>query len=73
MHGSPAVVGFWLVHCLQRPEISHEALAGLFALVAAGQLRAVVGATYALNEAAQAHRDLAARRTTGKLVLDPSA
>ena len=73
MHGSSAVVGFWLVHCLQHPEMSHQALAGLFELVAAGRLRAVVGATYPLTEAARAHIDLAARRTTGKLVLDPSA
>lgn len=50
-----------------------EALAELFDLVRAGRLRAVVGAAYPLAGAAQAHRDLAARRTTGKLVLDPSA
>jgi len=73
MRGSQAVVGFWLVHCLQHPEMTHEALAGLFELVRAGRLRAVLGSTYPLNEAARAHSDLAARRTTGKLVLDPSA
>jgi NADPH:quinone reductase len=73
MHGSQAVVGFWLVHCLQHPEMVGDALTGLYELVAAGELRAVVGATYSLSEAAQAHRDLAARGTTGKLVLDPSA
>jgi NADPH:quinone reductase len=72
MQGSSAVVGFWLVHCLADPEMSHGALAGLFDLVAAGGLRAVIGATYSLTDAAGAHRDLAARRTTGKLVLDPS-
>lgn len=73
MRGSQAVVGFWLVHCLANPAMAGEALSGLFDLVAAGRLRAVVGATYPLAEAAQAHHDLAARRTTGKLVLDPSA
>jgi NADPH2:quinone reductase len=31
----------------------------------------VVGATYPLGDAAQAHRDLQGRRTTGKLLLDP--
>jgi NADPH2:quinone reductase len=36
-------------------------------------LRTVVGATYSLAEAAQAHRDLAARTTTGKLLIDPNA
>jgi NADPH2:quinone reductase len=73
MRGSQAVVGFWLVHCLADPTMAGEALAELFDLVRAGRLRAVVGAAYPLAGAAQAHRDLAARRTTGKLVLDPSA
>jgi NADPH2:quinone reductase len=41
----------------------------LFALVAAGQLDVRIGATYPLADAAQAHRDLEARRTTGKLLL----
>ncbi len=50
-----------------------EALADLFARVAAGELRAVIGATYPLADAAQAHIDLRERRTTGKLLLDPSA
>jgi NADPH:quinone reductase len=73
MQGSAAVVGFWLVHCLQHREMVTEALASLFELVTEGRLKAVIGETYPLAEAAQAHRDLAARRTTGKLVLDPSA
>jgi NADPH2:quinone reductase len=73
MRGSQAVVGFWLVHCLANPAMAGEALAGLFELVREGRLRAVVGAAYPLAQAAQAHHDLAARRTTGKLVLDPSA
>jgi NADPH:quinone reductase len=41
--------------------------------VARGEVRAVVGGTYALGDAAQAHIDLHERRTTGKLLLDPSA
>jgi hypothetical protein len=32
----------------------------------------VVGATYSLENAIQAHIDLRERRTTGKLLLDPS-
>ena len=39
---------------------------------AAGDLKPVVGGTYGLSEAAQAHTDLRARRTVGKLVLDPA-
>ena len=50
-----------------------EALADLFERVARGELKAVVGQTYPLGEAAQAQIDLRERRTTGKLLLDPSA
>jgi len=41
--------------------------------VAPGELHAVVGPTYALGDAAQAQIDLAERRTTGKVMLDPSS
>jgi NADPH2:quinone reductase len=70
---SRAVVGFYLFHCLQRPGMFGEALADLFARVARGELRAVVGGTYPLGEAARAQIDLRERRTTGKLLLDPTA
>ncbi len=43
----------------------------LFELIAAGRLDIRIGATYPLAEAAQAHRDLEARRTTGKVLLVP--
>jgi NADPH2:quinone reductase len=39
--------------------------------VAAGQLNVRIGVEYALAHAPQAHEDLAARRTTGKLLLIP--
>ncbi len=73
MRGSRAVVGFWLMHCLGRREMVDEALADLFARVARGELRVILGGTYPLSAAAQAQVDLQQRRTTGKLVLDPSA
>jgi NADPH2:quinone reductase len=41
----------------------------LFALVAAGKLSVRIGAVYELADAAQAHRDLEARKTTGKVLL----
>jgi NADPH2:quinone reductase len=74
MGRSHAVVGFWLMHCLRRPqEMVAEPLRDLFARVAAGELKVVEGAVYGLSEARRAHEDLQARRTSGKLVLDPSA
>ncbi len=63
-----------------RPTIVHytakradlEALgAELFDVVASGKVRIEVNQTYALKDAAQAHRDLEARKTTGSTILLP--
>jgi len=70
---SRAVVGFWLGHCLGRREMMAEPLAGLFSLAAEGRLRPAVGETYPLSEVRRLHEDLAARRTSGKLLVDPGA
>ncbi len=43
----------------------------LFRAVANGSIKVRIGQSYALAEAAQAHRDLEARRTTGSTVLLP--
>ena len=72
MRKSRAVIGFWLMHCLERPEMLGEPLAELFDLSARGEIEAVVGETYPLSEVARAHEDLVARRTRGKLLLDPA-
>jgi NADPH:quinone reductase len=45
--------------------------AELFALVEQGRIEIAVNQTYALRDAAQAHRDLEARKTTGCSVLIP--
>jgi NADPH2:quinone reductase len=72
MKRSWSVVGFWFMHCLERPGMVSGALAELYALLARGELRAVVGPTYALGDAAQAQIDIAERRTTGKVLIDPT-
>lgn len=63
-----------------RPTIMHytakradlEALgAELFDVVASGQVRIEVNQTYSLADAAKAHRDLEARKTTGSTILLP--
>jgi NADPH2:quinone reductase len=43
----------------------------VFDLVASGELDVRIGGTYPLADAARAQEDLAARRTTGKLLLIP--
>jgi NADPH2:quinone reductase len=73
MARSTAVIGFWLVHVMQRPGLLATAVTDLLGLIADGSLRPVIGATYPLAEAAAAHRALRDRSSVGKLVLDPQA
>ena len=72
MSRSRAVIGFWLAHCFSRPQMLREAMDELFALTVKGELRPIVGGEYPLSQVRRAHEDLRARRTTGKLVLDPA-
>lgn len=72
MRNSRAVVGFWLVHLFTRPDLLRAGIEELLSAAAAGELRAVIGGVYPLSEARQAHEALAARRTSGKLLLDPT-
>ncbi|HEV7615366.1 MAG TPA: zinc-binding dehydrogenase [Solirubrobacterales bacterium] len=72
LRGSKSVIGFWLVHLLARRDLAAPMIGELLGAVAAGQLEVTVGDVYPLSEAARAHEDLIARRTTGKLLLDPS-
>ena len=70
---SQGVIGFWLVHAMRDPaRLLAGPMAELLDLVARGELRAVIGDTYALGDARRAHEDLRARRTVGKLLLDPA-
>jgi NADPH2:quinone reductase len=65
---------------LTRPTLHHytakatslaRAARELFEVVASGQVKVRIGRTYALADAAQAHRDLEARATTGSTLLIP--
>jgi len=73
MGRSTAVIGFWLVHIAQRPAVYAKTITGLFEMLAKGELRAIVGETYPLERAADAHRALLDRSSVGKLILDPQA
>jgi NADPH2:quinone reductase len=72
MRKSRAAVGFWLMHCLGRRDMIEEPLADLFDRTARGDLKPQLGETYALTDVRRAHEDLQGRRTSGKLLLDPS-
>jgi NADPH2:quinone reductase len=71
MQKSRGVIGFWLAHCMARPEMMDAAMNELLPLVAEGALKPVVGGRYPLAAVREAYQDLLSRRSTGKLVLDP--
>lgn len=72
LRGSKSVIGFWLAHLLGRPDLLVPMIGELLSALAAGELTVTIGEVYPLSEAARAHEDLIARRTSGKLLLDPS-
>jgi NADPH2:quinone reductase len=72
MRTNRQVIGFWIQPLLERPEMVGPPLQDLFGRIARGELRVVVGATYPLSRAADAQVALAERRTSGKVLLDPS-
>jgi NADPH2:quinone reductase len=70
---SRAVIGFWLAHCFQKPEMFGPPMQELLRMVSDGELRTIMGGVYPLADARRAHEDLRGRKTIGKLVLDPRA
>ena len=68
---SRGVIGFWAAHCFRQPAMFSQPMRELMDLVRSGDLRTIVGGTYPLSDARQAHEDLRGRRTVGKLVLEP--
>jgi NADPH2:quinone reductase len=70
-HGSLYVQRPTLQTYVRTPELLHERTQALFDLIAQDKLQVRIGARYPLAEARQAHEDLEARKTTGKLLLIP--
>jgi NADPH2:quinone reductase len=60
-----------LMHYTADPADLAEGAAEVFALVAAGLMKVEIHQRFALKDAADAHRDLEARKTTGATVLIP--
>jgi NADPH2:quinone reductase len=72
MGGSKTITGFWLSHCFGSKELLNDVIAELFALVESGKLQPVIGATFGLSQAVEAHKAMLARETTGKITLNPA-
>jgi len=62
-----------LFHYISTREALDSAARELFAAVKSKAIRVLIGQTYPLSEAAEAHRDLEGRRTTGSTVLIPDS
>lgn len=72
MRTSRAVVGFWIVHLLRRPDLLEEGIPELLDAVGSGKLEVVIGGTYGFADVAAAHSALQGRASHGKLLLDPT-
>ena len=53
------------------PELHQHAIANSFQLMEDGKLTLLIGKTYPLDEAAEAHRFMESRQSVGKLILTP--
>lgn len=71
-HGSLYVQRPTLATYTRTPQMLRERAGAVLGMVADGRLDVRIGGRYPLAEVRQAHEDLEARRTTGKLLLLPS-
>jgi NADPH2:quinone reductase len=69
--GSLFVTRPTLMHYYMTPEDRSAGIARVWDMLGSGAVKVTIGQTYALKNAAQAHIDLEARRTTGSTVLKP--
>lgn len=69
MYKNQAIIGYWLASQLSRPERIAQAIMDLLQYLSKGKLEIIVGQTYPLAQAAEAHKAIAERKTTGKVVL----
>jgi NADPH2:quinone reductase len=69
MYKNQAIIGYWLAGQISRPERITLAFMSLMQYLLSGQLEIIVSQTFPLEQAIEAHKVIAERRTTGKVVL----
>lgn len=69
---SKTITGFWLGHCFGKKELLDDVIAQLFILIKNGKLKPIIGATFPLSKAGDAHKAIVGRGTTGKITLNPA-
>jgi NADPH2:quinone reductase len=71
LNAASAIGVFWGGLTQREPEMAREVYADLFGMLGRGEIRPILTKRYTLADAPQAMKDLAARKTTGKVVLVP--
>ena len=69
MYKNQAVIGYWLAGQISRSDRITLAVMSLMQYLLSGQLQIIVGQTFPLEQAVEAHKAIAERRTMGKVVL----
>ena len=69
--GSLFVTRPTLGHYYATPEDAAAGIARVWDMIGSGKVKVTIGAAYPLSEAANAHRDLVARKTIGSVILLP--
>ena len=69
MYKNQSIIGYWLTSWLQRADRVAMAALELMQYLNGGHLKIIVGNTFPLADAVAAHRAIAERKTTGKVVL----
>jgi NADPH:quinone reductase len=71
MARNQSVIGFFLPQIMRKPELLQPSLVELLTYLGEGKLMLTIGGVFPLEEAANVHRLLQSRKTTGKLILEP--
>jgi NADPH:quinone reductase len=62
---------FWGAMAAKEPKFAQQVFSDLFTLLAQGKIQPIVNHRYKLADAPSAMKDLGARKTTGKVILEP--
>ena len=73
LKGASVVGVFWGEFVKREPKANLAAMGQLLGWLAEGKIRPHISARYSLDQTAQALNDMAARKVTGKVVINPSA
>jgi NADPH:quinone reductase len=71
MARNQSVIGFFLPQIMRKPELLQPSLVELLTYLGEGKLKLTIGGVFPLEDAAEVHRLLQSRKTTGKLILEP--